>query len=391
MLANPGGTVDPKNVVGRDTDLHGIWRALEQQSLILVAERRMGKTTIIKKMVAEPKSDKLLLQMDVERVGQASEFVEMLADYAIKHLDTKGKARSRIADLWQKIGGTEIAGVVKLPEAAKPQWKDHLVQLLKALIESKPDQRVVLIWDEFPWMLQKIAKNQGGEVVVDLLDTLRGFRQDYDLRMIYTGSIGLHHVIRDLKHDGYANYAPVNDMRLIEVPPLTMAGAEDLAMRLIRGENLEHPQARKAAKALAKRVDGVPYYVHHVVASMANQNQKATPQTVEDIIAQALIDPNDTWQLEHYRSRLKSYYDDHAPLARAVLNLMADHEKLTLQEMGDQLVSRFKGETNLLDGDREGFRDLIKMMLRDHYLRRNQDGSYSFYFDLIRRWWQLEM
>ena len=50
MKANPGGLVAPQDVIGRDKLIAKIWMRLEQQSLILSAERRMGKTTIIKKM-----------------------------------------------------------------------------------------------------------------------------------------------------------------------------------------------------------------------------------------------------------------------------------------------------------------------------------------------------
>ncbi|MEZ5602385.1 MAG: hypothetical protein R3F36_16280 [Candidatus Competibacteraceae bacterium] len=41
---------------------------------------------------------------------------------------------------------------------------------------------------------------------MDLLDTLRGLRQTHaNLRMIYTGSIGLHHIVTALREEGYVN------------------------------------------------------------------------------------------------------------------------------------------------------------------------------------------
>ncbi|BAZ14493.1 hypothetical protein NIES4071_63370 [Calothrix sp. NIES-4071] len=54
MKANPGGQVAPSDVVGRDSLISSFWDILERQSLVLSAERRMGKTCIIKKMQAEP-------------------------------------------------------------------------------------------------------------------------------------------------------------------------------------------------------------------------------------------------------------------------------------------------------------------------------------------------
>jgi len=47
MKANPGGQIPPDEVIGRDALIKRLWRILERQSLVLSAERRMGKTCII--------------------------------------------------------------------------------------------------------------------------------------------------------------------------------------------------------------------------------------------------------------------------------------------------------------------------------------------------------
>lgn len=56
MKANPGGQIGLKEVVGRDEVIEQIWDTLEQQSIIMNAERLIGKTTIIKKLNQEPRS-----------------------------------------------------------------------------------------------------------------------------------------------------------------------------------------------------------------------------------------------------------------------------------------------------------------------------------------------
>ncbi len=47
MKANPGGQIDLRDVIGRDEIIAQIWDTLEQQSIRMNAERRIGKTTII--------------------------------------------------------------------------------------------------------------------------------------------------------------------------------------------------------------------------------------------------------------------------------------------------------------------------------------------------------
>ena len=66
-------------------------------------------------------------------------------------------------------------------------------------------------------MLDNIKQDSGEKVAMEVLDTLRSLRQmsgnqsPSKLRMVFTGSIGLHHVISSLKQAGYAN-APTNDL-----------------------------------------------------------------------------------------------------------------------------------------------------------------------------------
>jgi hypothetical protein len=65
MKANPGAIVSPSEVIGRDRLIANLWERLEQQSLILSAERRMGKTSVIKKMQAEAPKNKLPIYHDL--------------------------------------------------------------------------------------------------------------------------------------------------------------------------------------------------------------------------------------------------------------------------------------------------------------------------------------
>jgi len=51
MRANPGGVLAPEDVIGRDKLIEQIWRVLENQSVVLTSERRVGKTSVIRKMV----------------------------------------------------------------------------------------------------------------------------------------------------------------------------------------------------------------------------------------------------------------------------------------------------------------------------------------------------
>ncbi|MGB5064795.1 MAG: ATP-binding protein [Candidatus Competibacter sp.] len=391
MKANPGGAVSPENVMGRDRLIERLWVTLKHQSLVLVAERRMGKTCIIKKMEARPPDGTMIRVRDVGGVSSPIEFVERVAEDVEKHLNLFQKTATKTKELWAALGGTQILGV-KLPTTAAPHWKALLERILGDLAQHS-DRPVILCWDELPWMLQKIARSEGETVVMDLLDTLRGLRQTHtNLRMIYTGSIGLHHVVTALREEGYVN-SPVNDMRTVEVPPLDDGHAEALAKALIQGEGLTSSALDETAAIIARRVDAIPFYIHHMVAAMADRGQAATPEIAETIVAEALANAQD-WDLEHFRSRLVTYYGERAEVVRALLDQLAETEPLTLDELHERLkINLSRLGTNaqrMVEGDREALRTLLKLMQRDHYLHQDRDGGYRFRFSLIRRWWRLD-
>lgn len=391
MRANPGGIVSPEYVIGRDRLIERLWANLKHQSLVLVAERRMGKTCVIKKMEAQPPEGTVIRVRDVGGVSSPIEFVERVAEDVEKHLNGFQKTAKRTKALWSSLGGSDIFGV-RLPATAAPHWKALLEQALGDLAEYK-DRRAILCWDELPWMLQKIERSEGEAVVVDLLDTLRGLRQTHaNLRMVYTGSIGLHHVLTELRDEGYV-HSPVNDMRTVEVPPLDQADAETLAKTLIEGEALASNSITETVAIIAKLVDAIPFYIHHVVAAMADRDQPATPETAEKIVAESLANSPD-WDLEHFRSRLGKYYGERAEIVRALLDQLAEVESLSLNELHERLkinpLINSNSARRVVEGDREALRTLLKLMQRDHYLRQNQNGSYQFRFNIIRRWWRLD-
>lgn len=105
--------------------------------------------------------------------------------------------------------------------------------------ENDENTKLLFLWDEMPFMLVNIRDGEGEQTAMQVLDHLRWLRQTHSgLRMVITGSIGLHHVIASLKEKRYAN-SPVNDMAAIDVQPLSEADAAHLASLLIAGEGLQ--------------------------------------------------------------------------------------------------------------------------------------------------------
>ena len=380
MRANPGGYIPPHEVIGRDALIQQLWRILERQSLVLTAERRMGKTSILRKMEAESKEDQLPIFHDLENIRKPLEFVHAILNDVREHLSRSHRGFTGFKEFINRIGGAEIGGVIKLPDSRAPDWKMLLTETLENLVEHQ-ERTLIFFWDEMPLMLENIKKSNGEDVAMEILDTLRSLRQTHpQLRMVYTGSIGLHHVITSLKRAGYAN-APTNDMHTVDVPPLSDDDAQELARRLLRGERIQTDEPEQDAQTIAQAVDNCPYYIHHIVDALKFDNELS----IDTIVDGRLTAPDDPWALGHYRERIDTYYEEDAQLVLNLLDILATVDTpLSFDDLFSQLQSNMETE------DRETARSVLSLLQQDHYVSRRTDGAFQFRFPMIQRWWRLD-
>src|SRR5947208_989808 len=86
LRVNPGGVLAPDQVWGRETLIERLWTKLERQSLVLTAERRMGKTSILTLMEVQARGEWVAVYRDLEQVHSLAEFVELLWQDVETHL-----------------------------------------------------------------------------------------------------------------------------------------------------------------------------------------------------------------------------------------------------------------------------------------------------------------
>ncbi len=394
--------IGPQNVVGRDRLIEQIWKKLESKSLRLTAERRIGKTTVMKKMLAEPRPGTAVLFLDLEKADSPRRFTEVLLQEVKPLLSTKQKATGWFEKFLTDIGGTEIGGVIKIPEGDRSGWKRTLDKAFDRVCSQNSETQVVLLLDELPYMLQKIAayEKQAGttdHAALELLDSLRALRHKHtNLRMIFAGSVGLHHVLTELRQTDFASQ-PVNDMPPVEIGGLALADAVTLAGRWLQAEKIRIAPAdcERLPNELAVLTDRVPFYLERVVARLAELEGPVSVQDARQIVRQHLTDDNDVWEMEHFRGRLKIYYhgssDDasgrpilNANLASAILDILAmAPNPQTIDEVWAAMKARMA-----LD-NRDQIIQLLKSLAQDHYLTSDPEKRYAFRFPLIRQWWVL--
>lgn len=383
MKACPGGPIAIKDVVGRDSFIKEMWRVIDRQSVVLSAERRMGKTCVLNKMKAEAPSGTLAIYKDIESIRSPLEFADTVFQDVEKFLSPMHRTAANTRALFQKLNNGEIAGIIKFPETMAQHWKVLLTATVADLMQATAPNKVLLMWDEIPLMLDNIVKGSP-EAAMELLDTLRHLRQSHpQLRMIFTGSVGLHHVLSKLKEAGYSN-APLNDMQKTDLEPLSQENATTLAFTLINGEKIKTAEPEKTARAIASEVDHIPFYIHHVVDALKVSGKDANPETALQMVKDKLAAR--AWDLQYYRERLGTYYAGASEkIALAILDTIC-HSQGGLPR--EELLNTIKAKLSPAP-DEEAVRDTLDLLQLDYYIHIDSNRHVTFKFEFIRRWWEI--
>ena len=259
------------------------------------------------KMAAEPLDGLDVLFLEVEGIDSADRFTELLLNRARPLLFGHETAKRWFDGFREATGGTELGGINKLPEKSKLGWPTTLETTIEGLCQHRSDRIVLLMFDELPYILQEIAattKADGDKYeALTILDTLRALRQRHaNLRMIFAGSVGLHHVLRDLKQSSLAS-EPVNNMPLVEIQPLENEHAMELANRLLKEEQIKFTGNDQdlIPERLMLLADRVPFYMERIAGELGLLGRPITLQDVNETVQRQLTTDQDPCEMEHIR------------------------------------------------------------------------------------------
>ena len=388
---NPGGGLAPHQILGRDRLVADLWLTLREQSVLIAAERRMGKTSVLRKLSATAADHGAVAVLrDVEDCSTSQDFVTAVLAALVEALPLRHRAARAVRDLIGDLGLTlEIQGVsVKVQGKPIVPWQEQLEQIVAAVTRVN-DSLVVLLLDEIPYMLSKVQRSSGGADAREMLDVMRALRSRHGgVRFVFSGSVGLHHVLNELQEPKLA-WAPVNDMYLVDLPPLSAPAAGELARRLLDGTTV--PYDDETIATIVHVTDGVGYYIHHTVKQLASDGAVSAPsartattsEVVDDTVGRAIDSPVDILNLRYLVERISSYYGDRRLLAITVLDSLA----LSPQPLKFQDIKQ-RAQGQLVTGSStEDLHQVIDLLLLDHYLVRTDGGRLAFRLGIGKRAW----
>jgi hypothetical protein len=146
MKANPGGVIDPRDVYGRDGLIAELWQRLDQLCVLMNAERRIGKTSVLRKMASEGAPGWFPVLLDLEKFHSAEEFAVGVYEQVQGYLGIWKKT----ANAARKVYEDHEFEHFKRTSGRGP-WKALLTAAVHDLVSEKQELRPVFLWDQVPY------------------------------------------------------------------------------------------------------------------------------------------------------------------------------------------------------------------------------------------------
>lgn len=386
-----GSPVRGKDFFGRERFVDLLWQKILHGNILLAAPRRFGKTSVMYRLIDEPRYESKVIHADLESVTEPTELIIQLIEGLAKDgsfADSVGKI-GFVQKSWnsfrKNFAEIDLHFVkVKLRDEIREDWQTKGKELFEKVAEN--DSVVIFILDEFPMMLDTMLRNnRKGEAKI-LLRWFRSLRLAPDLqdkiRFVIAGSIGIDHVLHDLDE-----IASINDFEKLKLEPFPPKIAKEFLDELCATHTLPLTQEIRA-KLLGSIGKPIPFFIQvlfsEVHKTYFQDEEEITEETVEKIYRDKVLGVDCKTYFEHYYGRLRLYYEPgEEKAARKILREIAvsgDLKKTTCFQIFQQVLGK--------KADLEHFGSLLAELENDFYITFNYEkDTYEFGSKLLRDWW----
>lgn len=359
-----------------------IWRKLEEGSnLLLVAPRRVGKSSILFHLLDHPPENLLTAYYISESVNSENEFYRKLFHHILEKMTSLQRyativktAAKEFPSCIDSIGPDGI----KFHPGTSVDYCEELRKLMKKAILN--NEKIIVLIDEFASTVENIMQDEGERAAIHFLETKRSIRQDpvmfNKLQFIYAGSIGLENIVGKMNQVNL-----VADLAPIAVPPLTKKEAVNLIDKIFDGSGIV--LADGVFEHLLAMIEWwIPYYFQIILDESYGiiMERGSTVITKGDIDAAVKNALKKRLYFEHWFARLrKAYKGNDFSFVKELLNAISEKKKVSSTEVFDCAIQYGLGDS---------YTDLVNALKHDGYINNNDNmKEYRFNSSLLREWW----
>ena len=374
-----GPPVEGDDFFGREKEIQKANTLLDSShSLLLSAPRRLGKSSLAKRLIEEKKNQGWkCVYIDLEETTTEDGFLNLVIEAFCKNGIWKQVAEGMSKGLASVLESIEkiSLGPVQFNFAKKEDQED-LYKNLKELIRHDEDTFIVV--DELTLYLTILSKGEDGvEKVAFILNWLRSLRQvsRTKVRWLFCGSVGLRNFTSAMNL-GYT----VNDLTEFSLDELSRDEAAGLLTELCKSENIEMSD-ELVEYTLNKLYWNIPYFIQIIFSNLAEDYEGKITQEDIDAAYRKLCSEN---YLSTWSERLVEYGEYELP-ARQILKLLAtlpegiEREGMLNNLMTGQDASKIEAVDYTLS-------KVLAMLENDGYIMK-KDALRMFRSPLLRDYW----
>ncbi|KZN49466.1 AAA family ATPase [Pseudoalteromonas luteoviolacea] len=378
-----------KHYFPREKDENKIWRRLNRGShLLLLAPRRVGKTSLLRHLESQPKDGYVFLYNIVQSCSSVHEYYKCIIDNLFRSEFTNKLSKlsqwstEKLNDLKGSIKGLNISEAGIEFDNQEQSLTHHD---LKAVLEKiKINQKLIIVIDEFPDVLEKIHDQHGHAAAEQFLAGCRELWQepnlDRNIQFIFTGSIGLDSLVNKLNLSDL-----INVLMTVTVTPLTTEKALAF-IGFVSSKGQENLILTNEIKRYLLEKVGwyMPYYIETLVLSVEDhccENDITSPSQQDiDMAYEQLFTQNYLSNFNHWAERLHRLEKSEQRFAYESLNHIAEHGEITLSDLHNNKASPTNTDVNT------GY--VIECLKHDGYIFENGDDAFEFTSPMLKEWWR---
>ena len=378
----------PKIIIGKDAtgDYYykrgaierEIWEEIEKGNNILIsAPRRVGKTSVMKSIVGNPKEGYKLIFKNIQGVNTEEGFYKTIYSLILDCLSKFNNVTEFFTHYIKTHAITEIGtGSLKIG-SQNLNYADEINKIIPKLDVN--GESVVLFLDEVPEVIHTLYKKNKIDEAISILKNLRHWRQNdayKKLQFVIAGSIGIHHVVNEVQ----GRLSDINDLKKIYYEPLDEIEYQNYIEWATKEATVKYTlELKKYLQEIIQYL--APYFINLMLDEVnmiaLKNNNNAISEEIIDVAFKSIIKKSD--HFSDWKKRLKDYLkpNDYS-FVNEVLIHISHENSITVQQLYNKAT-----KYQMTDDYMEFVNDLE----HDGYITE-QSQKYVFVSPFLKEYWK---
>ncbi len=379
--------------IDREKEIAQILAALKKDSVLLIAPRRFGKTSIMRRMEKELiEQDIISVFLEVEDVYTPQRFVSEIV-MALVENEKINKKTVLISSLkkgfqWFKENIEELEIPVfkaKLRSSIEADLKENWLEKSGQIFEiiRGTDANIYFIIDEFPIAIKNMEPREAEK----FLHWFRKLRQvTKNLKFVVGGSVSIDRVVRDI-----GGVSTINDFKRVRIGGFQEEVALDIIEKVFGEEGWTYEEAF-GQKILACTGEAyIPYFIAIMLSALKEETDlrggEINEELIEKVYNHRILGSEGKHYFEHYSQRLCFFYKGMGGMEEKAAKAILRKACSVIYYPVNLAFGNFKNETGI--DDYEKFIDLIADLSNDFYIEHDPEKGLKFYSKMLRDWWRV--